>query len=753
MIENPLAAAQQLLNTSPVAAVIVDKFFNPIWYNNAYQERFLSFSSIDDLFDSLLTVAPDDSTLFMFKKVFIPISVKYNPTGENLYLTKFPIFKGEKFIISMVYPKQWTDDYSYSDEFFKEAFLMTPNPIVLFGFNTGRIKYLNAAFARICSMPPEHITNMLLTDLFPDAKETIEEYLSRPEPYTKPFILNAVQVDNKAIVLEISPFVFNENGNVMVVFNVQDITKHMANQFDLISDESEGYELLLKSMTDAVIITEDKKIIKVNSRACKVWGYGENELVGTHISVLLHASKSTLKNSGGEAVESFIGIRKDGSTFEGDKISKIFFLDSSHILVNVFHPLTYIPSIDDANSDFQYAKLGFDKKIMESQPNLIAVYDKEDNVIACNKAMLEFFKCESFIDFQRQHSELYNFFLDKKGPFLTSKSGKHWFAIPADNKAKEYKVAMVDVTDNGAEKIFVLKSSMIDDEEASYVVSFSDITDTIQTTMAVKDANSLILDKNTDVLIELRASEELLIQQQKLASMGEMLSVITHQWKQPLNAVGILTQQIAMLSETCGECAGKGELAELTSSILAHISFMSETADNFKDFLKGGMQGGDFVINKTIASTIKILSGAFKKDNIIIEFEAQQGCENLIINGHKNDLSQVVMNAVSNAKDAILIKRNAEQSKFEGAIKITLSKQGDNIVEVFIEDNGIGIPDEILPKIFDRYFSTKGKDGTGIGMYISKILIDKLGGTISCGNTEKGAYILLRLPAVDNNEV
>lgn len=751
MVENPLAAAQQLLNTSPVAAAIVDKSFNPIWYNNSYLDRFRPFRSIDDLLSSLLTVDADDSTLFMFKKIFIPINVRYNPTGENFYLTKFPIFKGEKFIVSLVDPKQWADDSSYSDEFFREAFLMTPNPIVLFSFNTGKIKYQNAAFSKICSMPSEHIINMLLADLFPDAKGTIEEYLSRPEPYVKPFILNAMQADNKGIVLEISPFVFKENGNVMVVFNMQDITKHMSNNMDVITDEAEAFDFIAKAMTDAVIVTEDKKIIKINDNACKFWGYTENELVGTHVSFLLQEGKPNLKSSEGFYTESFVGVRKDGSTFEGEKVSKAYFIGSSHVLVNVLHPLTYIPDINKS-ADIA-GKSNFDKKVFDYQPNLIVVYDNNDSVISCNKAMLDFFKCDSFSDFKSKYNEINNFFIDKTWPFLTSKAGKKWFAIPAENKSKEYKVAMKDLSDSGAEKVFVVKSSIIQDEEVSYVVSFSDITDTMETTLAVKDANSLLLDKNTDVMDELQAREELLIQQQKLASMGEMLSVITHQWKQPLNAVGILTQQIAILSEACMDCPGKKELGELTSSILEHISFMSETADNFKDFLKIGMAGDDFVINNTIKSTIKILSGAFKKDNISIDFEEQDDCERLTVKGHKNDFSQVVMNIVSNSKDAILLKRNASQSKFEGKIKIILSRPEINVAEVRIEDNGIGIPEDAIPKIFDRYFSTKGNEGTGIGMYISKILIDKLGGTIHGGNKAVGAYIQIRLPIVDNKVV
>lgn len=742
MSDHAIATAQQLLNTSPVAAVITDRNFTPIWYNNSYKIKFDEFSTIGSFLNNQLIMEHGDGELFLFQKIFIPIAVKYKQTGDSFYLTKYPIYDGDRFIVSLVASAQWTDNSSYSEEFFKQAFLMTPNPIVLFSFFSGKIKYLNAAFSKICSMPPEHITNMTLEHLFPEGKDTIAEYLARPEPYTKPFILNATQLDGKAIVLEISPFVFNENGNVMVIFNVQDVTKHMASQLDVISDDSEQYLFLSKSISEATVITEGKKIINVNDKACKLWGYKKNELVGTYLSILFQDGKIDYKSTDPFAPVGFIGIRKGGAVFAGEKISKYFFNTNGSIMVNVLTPLEVSTSWDDNKSDSG----GFEKKILDYQPNFIMVYDSFYNLISCNKVMLDFFKCENVSDFKNKYTDISALFLDKRENSITSKSGKNWFILPIENPKNEYKVILKDA--GGAmEKIFFLKSVQIIDEEAPYIVSLSDITETVQATLAFKDANSLLVEKSDNAVHELQIKEELLVQQQKLASMGEMLGVITHQWKQPLNAIGILSQHIEVLAGECGgSCSSKAEISDMTASIMEHLNFISETTDNFRDFLKNTDKRLCLSLNNSIISTIKILNIIFKKNDIVIEYNCAEPDSEIRIFGYMNDFRQVIMNVASNSKDAILERRESQKNNFQGKVSITLAKGEVGRVEVRVQDNGAGISEEALEKIFDRDFTTKEDNGSGIGMYISKLIVDKIGGTIKCANRENGAEVIISLP-------
>lgn len=746
MSENDISTAQNHLNFSPVAAVITDKNFVPIWYNDSYQSRFEPFKNIEELLSSILFVDANDKDLFMFKKVFIPITVKHNKTGETFYLTKYPIFRGDKFIISLTAKNQWIDKYSYSDEFFRQAFLMTPKPIVLFSFGTGEIKYLNSAFSRICGMPAEHITNMSLINLFPEGRGILSEYLSRPEPYTKPFIINAVQTDNKSVALEVSPFVFNENGNVMVVFNVQDITKHMASQLEVINDDSEEYAVLSGAIENAVIVTEEKRIINVNEKACLLWGYDRNELIGNHVSILFQDGKIAYKATDNNAPIEFMGIRKGGAVFKGEKISKYLFTGSGHIMINVLWP--------HGNRGFQYESFSFAgekgwglaKKMLDYQPNLIIVYGKSNKVISCNKAMLDFFRCDEVEDFKKKYTDIYKLFIPCKGECLGPESGEGWFLVPLENPNKEYKVSLKEPFGAGAEKIFFVKSGKINDEEALYIVSFSDITETVQTTLAFKDANSLLIEKAENAEQELHVKEDLLIQQQKLASMGEMLGIITHQWKQPLNAIGILAQHIESIFEECGDIATKSEVGELTASIMEHISFMSETADNFKDFLNVNNRPAKFSIDKVVLQTIKILNGIFGKNDITIDYNFSEEKSGLTVYGYSNDLKQVIMNIATNAKDSIASKRAASGRHMPGKMSINLKLLDENKAELSVSDNGAGIPEKVLPRVFDRYFTTKAESGTGIGMYISKVIIDKIGGTIACENWEEGARIIMTLP-------
>lgn len=747
MKDHSIATAQQLLNTSPVAAVITDRDFMPIWYNDSYKTRFEEFTSINQLMNEQLMLERGDSELFLFQKIFIPITVKYKKTGEIFHFTKYPIYNGDNFIVSLVAKSQWTDNSSYSDEFFKQAFLMTPSPIVLFSFFTGEIKYLNAAFSKICSMPPEHITNMTLENLFPDGKDTIIEYLARPEPYTKPFILNAIHLDGKAIVLEVSPFVFNENGNIMVVFNVQDVTKHMASQLDVINDDSEQYLFLSKSISDAVVITEGKKIINVNDKACRLWGYKKNELVGTYLSILFQDGKIDYKAADPLSPIPFVGVRKGGTVFAGEKVSKYFFNASGNVMVNILKPTEVSTDWDKNRNDSG----GFEKKVLDYQPNFIMVYDNCYNLISCNKAMLDFFKCASVSAFKDKYTDISKLFLDKQGSIITSKSGEHWFTLPIENPKIEYKATLEDIEGVG-EKIFFIKSVQIIDEEAPYIVSLSDITETVQATLAFKDANSLLVEKSDNVVHELQIKEELLVQQQKLASIGEMLSVITHQWKQPLNAIGILSQHIESISGECGSCDSKEEISDMTSSIMEHLNFISETTDNFRDFLKNSDKRLYLSLNSAIISTIKILNIIFKKNDIAIEYNCPKPDSEIRVFGHMNDFRQVIMNIVSNSKDAILERREKEKDNYQGKVSITLAKIDEEWITVGIRDNGSGISDEALDKMFDRDFTTKKNNGNGIGMYISKLIVDKIGGNIKCVNRKEGAEVVITLPIMVNSE-
>eukprot|EP01022_Parablepharisma_sp_SALTPOND_P005817 TRINITY_DN123783_c0_g1_i1.p2 TRINITY_DN123783_c0_g1~~TRINITY_DN123783_c0_g1_i1.p2 ORF type:complete len:275 (-),score=38.21 TRINITY_DN123783_c0_g1_i1:557-1330(-) len=231
--------------------------------------------------------------------------------------------------------------------------------------------------------------------------------------------------------------------------------------------------------------------------------------------------------------------------------------------------------------------------------------------------------------------------------------------------------------------------------------------------------------------------EALLIQQSKTASMGEMIGVIAHQWKQPINTVSLIIQQLGMMVENDKEI-DRNKLLEIESLVMGHIEFMSQTITDFREFFKPSKKKSFFNTTDAIIEISRLMSFKLRKMGIEIEIESK---ENFAIYGYPNELKHLVLNLINNAKDSI-----AESGKSNGKIKITIDKDGNSGI-VMIEDNGSGIKKELLPtKIFEPYFTTKEDSGTGIGLSISKMIINKhLNGDIKAYNNTEGATFVITI--------
>lgn len=228
--------------------------------------------------------------------------------------------------------------------------------------------------------------------------------------------------------------------------------------------------------------------------------------------------------------------------------------------------------------------------------------------------------------------------------------------------------------------------------------------------------------------------ERLLVQQSRLAAMGEMISNIAHQWRQPINALGLLLANIR----------DAYEYGELDKTFLDHsvkngsrlIQNMSTTIDDFRNFFRPTSEMKRFRMCEGVEDAVRLVRDSFRHNHIeIVVDSCDLAC---FVMGHPNEYSQVVLNALSNAKDAIASR------KTPGKIHIKTEIQGNTSV-VFIRDNGGGIPDDVIGRIFDPYFTTK-EGGTGIGLYMSKMIMEKMGGDITVRNIEGGVETLISLP-------
>ncbi|MBF0463851.1 MAG: PAS domain-containing protein [Nitrospirae bacterium] len=238
--------------------------------------------------------------------------------------------------------------------------------------------------------------------------------------------------------------------------------------------------------------------------------------------------------------------------------------------------------------------------------------------------------------------------------------------------------------------------------------------------------------------------EQLLIQQSKMASMGEMIGLIAHQWRQPLNALALNVNDVKD-AYTFGELDAR-YIEESVSASLQQIEFMSKTIDDFRNFFIPAKKKVHFYVNTAIEELLSMFLQIFNKSHIDIFIKAEQGTA-LLTDGYPNEFKQVLLNILNNSKDAIISKKRTD-TQLQGKIEISIGNNEDNSeIIVSIKDNGGGIPDDVIGKIFDSYFSTKGSEGTGVGLYMSKTIIEeKMHGKISVSNIEDGAQFIIQLP-------
>jgi two-component system, NarL family, sensor histidine kinase EvgS len=243
------------------------------------------------------------------------------------------------------------------------------------------------------------------------------------------------------------------------------------------------------------------------------------------------------------------------------------------------------------------------------------------------------------------------------------------------------------------------------------------------------------------IKIEIEKNEEKtaqLIQQSRFAQMGEMISMIAHQWRQPLTAITATTNNL-LLKNLLNKEISKETLDEELSLITEYTQHLSFTIDDFRNFFKSDKEKVESKIEDTIDKAINIIKTSFesKEINLITNYKFNEN-----ITTYTTEIQQVILILLKNAEDALV--ENEIKNK---TIEITTYKENELAI-IEIQDNAGGIDSDIIYKIFDPYFSTKKeKEGTGIGLYMSKIIIkDHCKGEITASNNQDGAIFKIKLP-------
>ncbi|MBN2896446.1 MAG: response regulator [Campylobacterales bacterium] len=228
---------------------------------------------------------------------------------------------------------------------------------------------------------------------------------------------------------------------------------------------------------------------------------------------------------------------------------------------------------------------------------------------------------------------------------------------------------------------------------------------------------------------------QLLLAQSRVRALGEMTSMIAHQWRQPLNVLGLIIHNIRKAHEGLEP---PEETIKDTDKALTIIEQMSKTIDDFRDFFKPDKEREVFAVDGILTQSIEMLEPSLRKHAIEVEILT---CKQAWVEGYPSELGQSLLVILQNAKDALLLRT--------GDRRIWVRMQhSETEVRIQIEDNGGGIDPSVILRIFEPYFSTKSaKHGMGIGLYMAKTIIEEhMNGTLSAANVGAGACFSITLP-------
>jgi signal transduction histidine kinase len=359
------------------------------------------------------------------------------------------------------------------------------------------------------------------------------------------------------------------------------------------------------------------------------------------------------------------------------------------------------------------------QKILDTNPTIIVV-TSYSNIQRVNQRFFDFFGFKDLDTFKEKYSCVCDFFVSLNNiPFPEDRiiNGKLWCNYLADKKTKEDYFVTLKLND----QLFYFTIS------ATYLNNKQDILLTFQN------------------ITDLKQKDKLLFEQSKMASMGEMIGNIAHQWRQPLSVISTSATGLQIYQEYNNLTEEKVKNA--CELINKNAQFLSTTIDDFKNFIKGENKKSTFYLQDAIDQLLQIINPVIKNNKIKLVFTIQ---EDLQITSYSNELIQCLMNICNNAKDALISVNESDRYIF-----FTALASGDNIT-ITIKDSGGGIDEQIISKIFEPYFTTKHQSqGTGLGLHMSyNLVVNGMNGTIEASNANytykdkeyRGASFKITLP-------
>ncbi len=368
----------------------------------------------------------------------------------------------------------------------------------------------------------------------------------------------------------------------------------------------------------------------------------------------------------------------------------------------------------------------YQKAIFDGQPNIIIANFNIRTLCDGNRAFLDFVGYPDIPSFLAEHDCICDYFIEREGYLSTTIDGKEWIEYVKDNPDYSHYALM-----KRGDKEYVFRVSVNEvyiENDKINIASFSDITE-------LEEYKKTLELRIKAEVAENRNKDRMLHNQSKSVQMGEMLNMIAHQWRQPLNAISASAISVAMKLEL--DELDPDDVREHLTYIQWRVQKMSQTINDFMNFFKPDQEIQQFKLNDVMKDIESLMKAQLQGRGIKILYDENNP---ILISSYKKELAHVLINIIANARDA-----------YEGlhldvkSINISLTQFEENTLIISVRDCAGGVKPENLDKIFNPYFTTKDQGkGTGIGLYMSRRIVREiLHGSIEVVNTDNGAEFFI----------
>ncbi len=534
---------------------------------------------------------------------------------------------------------------------------------------------------------------------------------------------------------------------------VQDVTELKQAKKEL-STEKERFEMLMRNASDAIFIMDDQaNLIDYSDRTRQLLGYTEEEMKTLKIydwDVMLNEEQvdQVLQTVLNLELDDFIAVetkhrRKDGTVYDVSMTAKPIELHGKRYAYAAVRDITELKALQQTLDE---ERLLF-KSIFDSAGAVIATIQPDGTMDRINRygeeltgyseeeiASKPYFWWEHFIPNELKPD--IQSIIESIDNGLIAKKENAWIGKDGQEHIIEWSNTLIHNPDGTPA---YLTTVGIDITEKSIAQREAD-----RLNRELKKLNSELEERIKAAVEENTQQQAMLVEQHRLAQLGEMISMIAHQWRQPLSSINSLTS--LLMIKSMENMLSEEELIKELEGIDKQVSYLSETIDNFRNFYKTQQNIECFSFQQLFDDLIGIVGTALQNKHITLTTEVKT--ENRICT-YKRQLIQVLLSVINNARDAF---ETVEKKRRH--INISLEEDDDNFI-LSVSDNASGIPKEILANIFDPYFSTKDeKNGTGLGLYMCKMIMNKhIGGNIVAKNTHEGASFDIIIPRKGEQDI